>query len=328
MGFNQLSAEQQHERFSAAARKALFAWHRNDYGVLDLISLRSNAVFRVSYPKSSAPMGHILRVNWPGRKPFSHIEAEMNWMSALRRAGVPVPGVIRMPLTVSVDDSTEMICTLTEFLDGESVEPVAYTAAHAEAVGKAAARIHAAAAPTNLVRPRLDLEGLFGANSPYASDAEGEALLIPHRAVLDAVIAQVAAVFTRLDALGDQFGMIHADLKPDNLLFVAPDQPRVLDFDDCGYGYTLYDLAPLLLFLKPNSAYDDLKTALWSGYTALRPLPDDLFGALETLIAGRYVASCRWVAAHRDHPAYRGKVETILAERAARLAGFLTTGAL
>ncbi|MBK8136896.1 MAG: hypothetical protein IPK52_13880 [Chloroflexi bacterium] len=60
----------------------------------------------------------------------------------------------------------------------------------------------------------------------------------------------------------------------------------------------------------------------------MRRLADGLYGELETLVAGRFVASCRWVAAHREHPAYRGKVESILAERAARLAGFLETGAL
>jgi Ser/Thr protein kinase RdoA (MazF antagonist) len=74
--------------------------------------------------------------------------------------------------------------------------------------------------------------------------------------------------------------------------------------------------------------YEALKAALWDGYTAVRTLPDWQFGALETLIAGRFAASCLWVAAHRDHPAYRGKVENILAERTARLSGFLATGAL
>ncbi len=327
MGFDQLSSEQQRALFTEAAQKAFFAWHRNNYGVLELISLRSNAVFSVAYPKSSMAMRHILRVNWPERKPREVIDGEMQWMSALRRAGLPVPSVIRMPLPVMVDGAPEMICTLTEFLDGAEAAAADYTPTHAAAVGRAAARIHAAAA-SGLTRPRLDYEGLFGANSPYASDSEGEALLIPHRATLDGVTARVQGVFDRLDALSGQFGMIHGDLKPDNLLFAAPDAPRVLDFDDCGYGYTLYDLAPLLLFLKPNPAYDELKAALWEGYTALRRLADGLYGELETLVAGRFVASCRWVAAHREHPAYRGKVESILAERAARLAGFLETGAL
>ncbi|MBK8136815.1 MAG: phosphotransferase [Chloroflexi bacterium] len=159
MGFDQLSSEQQRALFTEAAQKAFFAWHRNNYGVLELISLRSNAVFSVTYPKSSMAMRHILRVNWPERKPREVIDGEMQWMSALRRAGLPVPSVIRVPLPVKVDGVPEMICTLTEFLDGAETAATDYTPRHAAAVGRAAARIHDAAAASGLTRPRLDLTG-------------------------------------------------------------------------------------------------------------------------------------------------------------------------
>jgi Ser/Thr protein kinase RdoA (MazF antagonist) len=238
-----------------------------------------------------------------------------------------------------------MICTLISYLDGEAIAPQDYTPTHAQAVGRVAAQIHGVQpdAAAGIRRPRLDFAGLFGPQSMYATGAEGAALLAPHQPVLEAVTGRTAAVFSRLDTEGGHFGLIHGDLKPDNLLFLVPDQPHVLDFDDCGWGYFLYDLAPLLLFLRPPhppppspsrgegeqaTRYQALKAALLNGYTAVRPLADWQFDALETLVAGRFAASCLWVAAHRDHPAYRGKVEDILAERAARLGGFLATGTL
>jgi Ser/Thr protein kinase RdoA (MazF antagonist) len=142
------------------------------------------------------------------------------------------------------------------------------------------------------------------------------------------------------------------------MLFAAPDQPRLLDFDDCGYGYFLYEFAPLLLFVRPphsqiqpvtsgdtgssvtnpprpegeglgvRAKYQALKSAAWESYTAVRPQPDWQFGALETLVAGRFAASCLWVASHHDHPAYRDKAPAILAERITRLTAFLETGML
>jgi Ser/Thr protein kinase RdoA (MazF antagonist) len=348
MTFNDLDADQQLRRFASAARAALAVWTPGAEPQLRLISLRSNAVFAATFlpTASTAEFTMVLRVNWPGRKTLGAVEAELQRMDTLRRGGLPVPEVAYKAIAVhAAQNAPPMICTLFSYLDGDAVAPRDFSPIHAEAVGRVVAQMHAvpSAMPPRTGRPTFDLGGLFGRQSVYAVGAAGEALLGPHRPVLDAVIARVGAVFERLDALGDQFGFIHGDLKPDNMLFAAPDQPRILDFDDCGWGYSLYDLAPLLLFLRPphpptpspsrgegesSAKYQTLKAALWAGYTAVRPLPAEHFADLETLVAGRHVASCYWVAAHRDHPSYRGKADAILAERAARLAVYLESGAL
>ena len=112
-----------------------------------------------------------------------------------------------------------------------------------------------------------------------------------------------------------------------NILF-HEGEVRALDFEYCGWGYYLYDLTPLLWQLKPQSRYPELEQALWDGYTSIRPLSSRHRELLETFIAGRQVASMRWVAANRHNPAYQGKVEGILAQRTVELQGFLETGML
>jgi Ser/Thr protein kinase RdoA (MazF antagonist) len=357
MPFNQLPRDQQLELFTSAAREALARWHISGAS-LRLIALRSNAVFAVE----TSDERYILRVNWPERKSLAFARSEAAWTADLHRRGLRVAHALREPEVVHVDDSPEMICTLIAYLDGEQILGADFTPEHAAATGRLMAQLHAAgqdfAPPPDFERFRLDFEGLFGARSIYKLDAGGEALLAPHRPVLDAVTSRIADIFARLDAEGGAFGLIHGDLKPDNMLFAAPDQPRLLDFDDCGYGYFLYEFAPLLLFVRPPHAppavnppsprlrrpqgaaqrgrggkgvrghYHALKSAAWEGYTSLRPLPDWQFEALETLVAGRFVASCLWVASHHDHPAYRDKAPAILAERVSRLKDFLETGAL
>jgi Ser/Thr protein kinase RdoA (MazF antagonist) len=60
------------------------------------------------------------------------------------------------------------------------------------------------------------------------------------RALLDRA---AALVFRRLDAFGrgaDRFGLTHGDLMPDNVL-LQDGVPHVIDFDDCGFGWYLYD---------------------------------------------------------------------------------------
>lgn len=333
MDFNRLSRDQQLAIFESAAREALSRWGLTGAS-LRPIALRSNAIFAAETSRTR----YILRVNWPERKSLAFVRSEAAWTSDLHRRGLPVTYALRPPESVRIDDSPEMICTLIAFLDGEQITGPHFTPDHAAATGRLMAQLHTAgqdfAPDAPFDRFRLDFDGLFGARSIYKFDTGGHALLAPHRPILDAVTSRIADIFARLDSDGSAFGLIHGDLKPDNMLFAAPDQPRLLDFDDCGYGYFLYEFAPLLLFTRgENPAQNDpryraTKSAVWEGYTSICPLPDWQFGALETLVAGRFAASYLWVASHHDHPAYRDKAPAILAERIARLTAFLETGML
>ena len=40
----------------------------------------------------------------------------------------------------------------------------------------------------------------------------------------------------------DAYGMIHADLYPENVLFKSG-KAYPIDFEDCGYGYWMWDIA-------------------------------------------------------------------------------------
>lgn len=329
MTFETLSDTDKLAAFTSAAEAALTHW-RIPHARLELLSLRSNAVFAATYPEHPDDFQMVLRVNWPGRKSTRMVRCETIWLDILAKQWLPVPKVIRSATEITID-GTPFPCSLFEYQPGNSIPGQDFTEAQARAVGTFAAALHSIETGIQpggaFLRPRLDSEGLFGADSPYAPGPDGDALLQPHASVMEQVIARVDAVFAVLQDMGSEYGLIHGDLKPDNLLF-DNGELRVLDFDDCGWGYFLYDLAPFLLFIKEHANYAQLKQALWDGYIEARPLPETLFDSLETLVAGRYVASCRWVAAHRDHPAYRGKVEGILADRAARLARFLDSGVL
>ncbi|MEO0562313.1 MAG: phosphotransferase, partial [Chloroflexota bacterium] len=177
-------------------------------------------------------------------------------------------------------------------------------------------------------RPRLDYEGLFGSGAAYDPKAGAKYISDEAQRTLDQVAAQVQRVMSEMDKDHDTFGMIHGDFIFKNTLFSEDGAVRAVDFDDCGHGYYLYDLAVPLLFYKGLPGYADLKAALWAGYIEVRPLPTTYREHLETLIAGRYVASCRWVAGNADHPSLRGGAREIIDERAAELRAFLDTGVL
>jgi Ser/Thr protein kinase RdoA (MazF antagonist) len=181
--------------------------------------------------------------------------------------------------------------------------------------------------PAGFDRPHLDWEGLFGARSTYNPGDGGQIIQPDQLAVMDAVAERVRQVMRRLDEEDASFGLIHADFIAKNMLFTA-DRVCAIDFDDCAFGYYLYDLAPVLLQYSPLPGYADLKDALWQGYTARRPLPARYRDDLETFVAGRHVASMRWIAGNLHNPRIRERAPQILIDRTDELRGFLETGVL
>ena len=70
------------------------------------------------------------------------------------------------------------------------------------------------------------------------------------------------------------FGAIHPDLHLNNFLF-HEGEAYVIDFEACGWGYCLFDLAVTLSSLE--GCVEDrtpMRAALLKGYQRERPLPE------------------------------------------------------
>ncbi|MBZ0289425.1 MAG: phosphotransferase, partial [Anaerolineae bacterium] len=141
------------------------------------------------------------------------------------------------------------------------------------------------------------------------------------------VDARVGAVMDKLGQGRENFGLIHADFIAKNFLFQDNDL-YAIDFDDCGWGYYLYDLAPLLTQTRGEPNFADIYDAFWEGYTGVRNLPDSDRAYLETFIAARHLASCRWLAGNLHNPRIRERAPELIAYRTDELRHFLETGAI
>jgi Ser/Thr protein kinase RdoA (MazF antagonist) len=309
------------------------AFGLRDYDITPL-SYVGNAIFAVDCQRGP----HVLRIPRPGHPPLNWIESEMRWLADLKAqthlcAPQPVKTVDDSWLAMAAVEGipTALPAVLLTWIEGESRQAEDLTSTDVEQIGAFLARLHEFSAiytpPADFVRPRLDWEGLFGANSPY-NPGDGAAIFQPEQiAVMDAVADRVRHVMRALDADAHTFGMIHGDFITKNTLFQG-DHVCALDFEYCAFGYFLYDLAPVLLGLSPLPHYATLKAALWQGYTAHRRLPDHYRDYLETFVAGRHVASCRWIASNLDNPQVRERAPQILADRTDELRDYLRTGRL
>jgi len=331
--FESLSYEAQLDRLADAAEHILPTFGLIDCDITPLRYL-NNAVFAVDGPRGQ----YVLRLHRRGHRPPQHIASEMRWLADIRAqtdlcVPRPVPTLDGALLTsVHVDGIDQPLsCVLLSWIEGESLKPEETTPHHAGQIGAFLARLHDFSAlyqpPPGFDRSRLDWEGLFGEHSPYNPGAGARIFTPALLHVMDAVAARVREVMQALDADAGTFGLIHADFIAKNYLF-QNDHLCAIDFEDCAFGYYLYDLAPPLLNFSPLPHYAELKAALWAGYTALRPLPDRYHDYLETFVAGRHVASCRWIAGNLDNPHVRERAPRILENRRQELEHFLQTGRL
>ena len=137
--------------------------------------------------------------------------------------------------------------------------------------------------PSNASRPAWD---------NWALTAEQRALVLECRDVLR----------ERLGRWGkerERYGMIHSDLMPDNLLLTA-DGVRLIDFDDAGFGWYLYDAASALLAYYGSDLYEPLLASWLRGYRGQRPLPDAELAELPTFLLLRCFYALGWLHLRRN----------------------------
>jgi Ser/Thr protein kinase RdoA (MazF antagonist) len=332
--FETLDYDGQLARLTEAARAALPA-----YGLasaqLEPVIYVNNATFRVETYDGKR---YALRIHRPGHKRLTWIQSELEWLGAIHqgtplRTAIPIPTVDGPLLTQIQADGIDkpLTCSLFEWIDGHHVAWDQISPEQVRQAGFFLGQLHAFSIhfnpPPDFARPKLDWEGLFGEESPYNPGAGAAIFTAEQRDVFAQVDARVGQVMDALGQKRETFGLIHADFIAKNFIFQDKDL-YAIDFDDCGWGYYLYDLAPLLNQTKGEAHYGDIYAAYWEGYTSVRPLPDSDQAYLETFIAARHLASCRWIAGNLHNPRIRERATDILIQRTAELRRFLDTGAI
>jgi Ser/Thr protein kinase RdoA (MazF antagonist) len=264
---------------------------------------RENQVFRVRAPSGD----FALRIRRPGYRSDAELLSELQWMAALDQAGLPVPRPqpSRQGRLLEVVGShrVDLLHWLPGRPLGASREPLALADAPAvfHRLGQATARLHAASdawvRPPGFTRCTWDIAGLLGDAPVWGRFWHNPTLDRSERQLFEAFRGGATQVLQQQAALLDQ-GLIHADLVRENVLL---DGPRIvlLDFDDGGFGYRLFDLATTLLKNLDEPQHPALKAALLAGYRALRPIDASLLDLFIALRAATYVG---WIVPRLAEP--------------------------
>lgn len=320
MDFFDLPIERQIELARKVAGAALGRYGLPATAELTLLKHRENSVFQVTHPATGERS--VLRVHRTGYQTASSIISEFEWMQALGTAGVRTPAVIpardgALVVTAEVDELPEpRLCDMLEWVEGHPPSEENLIDSF-RMLGDLHARCHAQVRhwtlPEGFYRQAWDEAALLDGQHPIIARAwENWALNEEQRAL---VLACREALRQRLRQWGkgaDRYGLIHADLMPENLI-VANDGVRLIDFDDCGFGWYLYDPASALLFYYGQDFYPDLVNAWAVGYRSVYALTDADINELPTFLLLRCFYGLGWLHTRRNSDAAQLFIEPLIA---------------
>jgi len=311
--FYQLDQDEQAERLQSLALHALGYWGLEEAD-LRLIKYRENAVYEVNTKDNRR---YALRIHRPGYHSDGALRSELLWLTALADAGILAPEIIpdlsgALFVLVNIEGVPEARqIDLFHWVDGQQIgsveEGLKQNAEQVEsiffALGETAAKLHNQASrwalPEGFERHAWDLEGLLG-EQPFwgrfwelslLSSAQ-KSLLIRLREVLYNDLSKVAKT-------AQNYSLIHADLVPENVLNDG-EKMRVIDFDDSGFGWHMFELATALYFIREKDIYTQAKAALIRGYRQNRQLSDEDEAQLELFLTARGLTYLGWIRTRQE----------------------------
>lgn len=276
-----------------------------------LIVLSENATFRVAVDGTPRMVVRLSRPGYGGGA--AHLESELAWMSALRRdIDAPIPSPVAaadgtMVQTLVDPEGDRWFAVAFGWVEGDILEGRSDAADHYERLGTLAGQFHEHAmrwaTPDGFSRFVWRLDDMVGKDArwghwsaaPLTGDersllAEAEASA---RSIVEATLGPADA------PAPEHWGLIHADLRPTNVM-ATPAGLAVIDFDDAGYSYLLYDFAASLTFLEHRPEARTMAAAWLAGYRQVRPLSPSQIDAAVALSMLRRLTMLGWQQTHRE----------------------------
>jgi Ser/Thr protein kinase RdoA (MazF antagonist) len=307
--FEALSHDAQCAALEELANAALALYPFDGSPRARLVNLSENATYAVDGASDGRKFA--LRVHRDGYHSTEAIASELGWAMALRSDGVvttPKPVSGRDGATNQAMAHAKMPrprnIVLFEWEDG--VEPGIGDdlAGPFETLGAVTARMHRHTRgwrrPEGFTRLTWDFATSLGDDAPHWGRwRDGMGLDAGKEAVFGRT---VAAIGRRLDRYGkgpERFGLIHCDLRLANLLIDGP-TVKVIDFDDCGFGWYMYDAATPVSFYEHEPQVPGLIDAWVRGYRSVAPLAAEDEAEIPTFVMLRRLLLVAWIGSHSE----------------------------
>jgi len=309
MAVAEMSLEETLKHLEVLANEALALWDLPRGARARLINVSENATYLVEAPGGWRSVLRVHRENYHSHRA---IECELAWSHALAASGSvetpeAIPGrngdPIQSARVAALPDPRYMV--MFEFVEGEQPDESHDLVEPFRQLGGLAAKTHVHSTswtrPEPFERLTWDEKAFFGPGPTWGDWRDGPNVTPEIRALLDRVEATVK---DRLAAFGkgpERYGLIHADMRLANLL-IDGGHTRLIDFDDCGMGWFLYDFAAAISFMEDHPQVPALKHAWAEGYRTVRPMSEAEEAEIDTFVMLRRLALLAWIGSRIEAP--------------------------
>ncbi|ASN20073.1 phosphotransferase enzyme family protein [Arthrobacter sp. YN] len=280
---------------------------------IEFVKYRENYVFRI-YPEGK--ITYAVRLHRPGYRSDSEVTCELEFLRSLRSRGVDVPEVLptsdgdllcliagndgftyQIDVLVWVEDAAPLGDVVEAFDGSSSLSPETFHrlgalagAFHNEATGIGVGK--------DFDRQAWDIEGLVGEQALWGDPCDIRELSEQDVVLLHDVKRAIKDELISFGFGKDRYGVIHADFTPENIL-VRDEECVLIDFDDFGQGWHLFDLATLLFFYLPHPKYSDYCRSAIEGYRSVRALPQEQMKIWDAMLLSRGLTYMGWASTRR-----------------------------
>lgn len=301
----ELSHQELLESLQRVAERAIRRFGLPEDSSVKLINVSENATYKVD---DGTGRKWALRVHREGYHSRTAIASELAWLHALRN-----DGIISTPAAVRGLDGEYIQTVAGEGLrnprnvvlfDWENgAEPERTDVAGFELLGETAARMHAHVRkwrrPVWFERHSWDFETSLGGRPHWGYWKNGMGMT-PE--ALEAFTETVALIEQRLIDFGkspDRFNLVHGDMRLANLLMDGS-TVKVIDFDDCGFSWLLYDCATTVSFFEHAPEVPELLKAWVRGYRRIGTLSPEEEKEIGTFVMLRRLLLVAWIGSHSE----------------------------
>jgi Ser/Thr protein kinase RdoA (MazF antagonist) len=266
-----------------------------------LISLSENEIYKVETPSGKK---WALRLQRPGYHSRNSLASEIAWLLALRKDGVvntPVPVAGLNGEWIQIIGARNLV--LFEWENGSQPEIEMDLRLCFRTLGAVTARLHIHSRtwnrPAGFERFTWDFETTLGESPLWGHWRAGLGM---NATRLDLFGHTAALVRERLAHYGtgpDRFGLAHCDLRLSNLL-LHQQALKVIDFDDCGFGWFMYDAAASLSFYEHLPQVSSLIDHWLDGYRTVSAIAKAEEEEIPTFLMLRRLLLVAWVGSHSE----------------------------
>lgn len=320
--FEQSSYATQVRRLRAFAQAAIQSFDV-DVAAIKFINHGENATFKVTGKNGEK---YLLRIHRKGYHTKEAILEELRWLEHLSRKKIRAPQPVRSKVRkhiVEVDAPGIGVrnCDLLRWTEGRFLSK-SISESDMFKIGRLIADLQRNRPKSTSHRWYWTSEGLVGDNPKFGSIDHIPSITINEQKKLTSARRKI---FSRLKVYEKRFpekmGLIHADLHFGNLLKTPSGEIAAIDFDDCGYGFLVYDLVIPLVAIEYHlqlherfHKYADLKKALLCGYTGGAKLTQSDRQALQDLILARKLSMVGWLGTRSDNPKLKKRLNAFVAK--------------